>query len=126
MRIALADERKNTELVELAREVARKTLNLGLLKAVSVPLPPVTEQQEIVRRVQSLFALADVIERRVAAASRRTELLQPTIMSRALAGELVPTEAELARLEGRSYETAFELLERLSRHRNQTQEADVA
>ena len=39
-------------------------------------------------------------------------------LARAFAGELVPTEAELARTEGRSYETAEALLERIRRERD--------
>jgi hypothetical protein len=42
---------KNAEFISLAREVARKTLNLGLLKRVSIPLAPTAEQEEIVMRV---------------------------------------------------------------------------
>jgi type I restriction enzyme S subunit len=117
LRITLTNERKNAELAALSREVARKTLNLGLLKAVSVPLPPVAEQEQIVRRVESLFSLTDTIERRVNAARMREEKLPQAILSRAFAGELVPTEAELARAEGRSYETAEVLLERIRRER---------
>lgn len=43
------------------------------------------------------------------------EKLPQAILAKAFAGELVPTEAELARAEGRSYETAAELLERVRR-----------
>jgi hypothetical protein len=39
--------------------------------------------------------------------------LPQAILSKAFAGELVPTEAELARAEGRAYETAEELLRRV-------------
>ena len=37
----------------------------------------------------------------------------PSSLSRAFSGELVPTKAELARREGRSYEPASALLERI-------------
>ena len=40
-------------------------------------------------------------------------LLQMEHISKAFSGELVPTEAELARAEGRTYETAEELLTRI-------------
>jgi hypothetical protein len=62
--------------------------------------PPREEQQEIVRRVEALFKLADVIEKRVTAASLRAEKLTQAIFAKAFRGELVPTEAELARREG--------------------------
>jgi type I restriction enzyme S subunit len=45
----------------------------------------------------------------------RADKLTQSTLARAFRGELVPTEAELARAEGRSYETAAELLERIHR-----------
>jgi len=80
--------------------------------AFPVSLPHVDEQAEIVRRVAETFALADTIERCVLAASARADSLPQAVLAKAFSGELVPTEAELARAEGRSYETAEELLKR--------------
>ncbi|MEP7217964.1 MAG: restriction endonuclease subunit S [Bacteroidota bacterium] len=80
---------------------------------LEIPLPPLLEQQEIVRRVEALFALADRIESRVAVATERAGKLTQSILARAFRGELVPTEAELARREGRDYEPASVLLERI-------------
>src|SRR6266404_5238305 len=45
-----------------SREVARPTLNLEQLQTLPVPVAPLPEQQEIVRRVEGLFALADQLE----------------------------------------------------------------
>ncbi len=96
-----------------AREVARPTLNIEQLETLPVPVPPLEEQAEIIRQVDCLFALADTIERRVQAATSRAEKLPQAILSKAFSGELVATEAELARAEGRTYETADELLARV-------------
>lgn len=49
-----------------------------------------------------------------AAATARAEKLPQAILSKAFQGELVPTEAELARAEGRSFETAEEMLARVA------------
>jgi type I restriction enzyme S subunit len=75
--------------------------------------PPPAEQIEIVRRVEALFKLADAIEKRVSGSTERAEKLTQAILAKAFRGELVPTEAELARREGRSYESAAALLDRL-------------
>jgi type I restriction enzyme S subunit len=80
-------------------------------------LPPLEEQCEIVRRVEALFKLADAIEEGVAAATARAEKLTQAILAKAFRGELVPTEAELARREGRSYEPASALLARIRAER---------
>jgi len=57
--------------------------------------------------------LADKIEKRVEAATKRVGKLTQSILAKAFRGELVPTEAELARREGRNYEPASLLLERI-------------
>lgn len=80
---------------------------------LEMPLPTLDEQQEIVRRVDALFALADAIEKRVADTTTRVDALPQSILSKAFRGDLVPTEASLARTEGRDYESATALLERV-------------
>jgi type I restriction enzyme S subunit len=102
----------------LARTTAGQfNLNLDILRRLPLPLPPLPEQNEIVRRVEALFALADAVERRVAAATVRAERLTQAVLAKAFRGELVPTEAELARRDGRAYEPAEALLRRISEHR---------
>ena len=88
-------------------------INVEDARAIPVTLPPIDEQAEIVRQIQKLFALADAIERRLKTATARAERLPQAILTKAFSGELVPTEAELARAEGRGYETATELLARV-------------
>ena len=87
-----------------------------------LPVPPLAEQEEIVRRVEALFAFADAIERRVAAAEERTERLRRTILARAMRGELVPTEADLGGGEGGGFEPASDLLDRIGAERLAAQE----
>jgi type I restriction enzyme S subunit len=84
---------------------------------MNVALPPLEEQEEIVRKVEALFRLADKIETRVAAALLRSERLTQAVVAKAFRGELGPTEAELARREGRTYEPASALLERIKAER---------
>jgi type I restriction enzyme S subunit len=101
-------------------------LNLRMLKKLPIPLPPMIEQHEIVRGVEAMFKLADAVEKRVAAATMRAEKLTQAVLAKAFRGELVPTEAELARLEGRSYETASELLSRIRSERTASQTSQKA
>lgn len=107
---------------DIIEEQARSTagqfnLNLEILRSLPIPLPPLGEQHEIIRRVEELFKLAGAIEKRVTAAMVRTNKLTQSILAKAFRGELVPTEAELARREGRTYETASVLLARISDER---------
>jgi len=88
----------------------RPGINGRILKGIQLPLPRLAEQREIVRRVDALFALADALEARVRGATTRAERLTQSVLARAFRGELVPTEAELARREGRPIFTiAFDI-----------------
>jgi type I restriction enzyme S subunit len=105
-----------TRLTENAKwAVNQVSINQTDVRSTPVPLPPEEEQQQIIVQVDCLFALADTIERRVAAATSRHERLTQSILAKAFRGELVPTEAELARREGREYEPASVLLERIKK-----------
>ena len=95
--------------------VSQANINVSRLQAMPVPAPPLAEQKEIVRRVTELFGFAERIEKRVAVASERSENLWRTILARALRGELVPTEAELAGEGG--FEPASEMLDRIGAER---------
>jgi type I restriction enzyme S subunit len=90
-------------------------INADEVRNLRIPLPPVSVQREIVRRIGALSVLADTIERQVAAASARADRLVSSILAKAFRGELVPREADLARHEGREYESASVLLERIDR-----------
>jgi type I restriction enzyme S subunit len=92
-------------------------LSPKILDKFQVCLPPYAEQQEIVRRVEALFKTADALEARYRTAKEHVDKLAQSILARAFRGELVTTEAELARREGRDYEPASVLLERIRQAR---------
>lgn len=87
------------------------------LEGLVLPIPPLSEQHEIVRRVEILFKWAESVQTKIGSASLRTDKLTQSILAKAFRGELVPTEAELARREGREYEPAAVLLERIRAER---------
>jgi type I restriction enzyme S subunit len=97
--------------------VAVRGVNIGDVRALQIAVPPAAEQQEIVLRVVALLKLADALQARVAAATAGVDQLGQSILAKAFRGELVPTESELARREGREYEPAWELLERIRTER---------
>jgi type I restriction enzyme S subunit len=84
---------------------AQPTLPLGNLRSIPISIPPLAEQQEIVRRVAGLFALADQLERRLAQARKQVDKLTPSLLARAFAGKLVPQDS--------NDESAKKLLERI-------------
>jgi type I restriction enzyme S subunit len=68
---------------------AQPKLNQANMNQILLPVPPADEQNEIVRRVEALFALADKIEARYAKAQAQVDRLTPSLLARAFAGKLV-------------------------------------
>ena len=85
----------------------------GFLSDAIFPLPPLPEQRRIVAEIEKQFTRLDAS----VAALRRTQAnlkrYRASVLRAACSGELVPTEAELACAEGREYEPADVLLERI-------------
>ncbi|ORT51706.1 hypothetical protein ST37_04990 [Vibrio sp. qd031] len=66
----------------------QKALNKSFVQSLPFPLPPVEEQQEIVNRVEKLFAGADATEQQVNQALERVNNLTQSIFVKAFRGEL--------------------------------------
>ncbi|QEG32755.1 restriction endonuclease subunit S [Bythopirellula goksoeyrii] len=96
---------------------AQPNINTKAIARIPLPLAPLDEQREIVRRVDFLLDYAIEIEDRVSTGTRRTEKIGQSVLAKAFAGELVETEADLARREGREFEPASVLLERIAAER---------
>jgi type I restriction enzyme S subunit len=94
------------EQLELfAPSTAQKNINLETLANVYVPTPPLREQQEIVRRIESAFQKIDRIAADAASASKLLTRLDQAISAKAFRGELVPQDP--------NDEPARKLLERI-------------
>jgi type I restriction enzyme S subunit len=93
--------------------VGQSNINATKLASMPIALPTIAEQREITARIDKLLDLANTIERRVMATSASADALAQGILAKAFRGELVPNEAELARAEGRDYESAEALLARI-------------
>ena len=65
-------------------------INQSTLIEVPIDLPPLAEQQEIVRRVEALFKTADALEARYRTAKAHVDKLTQSILAKAFRGELVP------------------------------------
>lgn len=115
------------DLAQYAPATAQKNINLEILRAdVSVPLPPLGEQEEIVKRMEALFSLTGTIERRAGPVTSCAANLSESVLAKAFNGELVPTEAELAQQAGLGYEPASALLERIRREPAGEEEGSTA
>jgi len=92
-------------LLKKSKGSAINNLLIGQIKEYQIPLPPLEEQHEIVRRVEKLFALADSIEAKYKKALERVEKLEQAILAKAFRGELVEPDP--------NDEPAEELLKRI-------------
>lgn len=85
--------------------VAQQHFNVGSMKIMPINLPPLAEQIEIVRRVESLFSLADATEKNFIAIQIRVKKLTQSILKKAFRGKLVEQDS--------NDEPASKLLERI-------------
>jgi restriction endonuclease S subunit len=67
----------------------RRKLNQTALMSAPLPLPPPQEQEEIVRRVNQLLALAVGLKERIEAASQGVDSSSQAVLAKAFRGELV-------------------------------------
>lgn len=92
-----------------------------------LPLAPLLEQQRIVEALESYFTRLDDAVATLERVLRNLKRYRASVLKAAVEGRLVPTEAELARSEGRSYEPASVLLARiLTERRRRWEEAELA
>lgn len=72
--------------------VSQSNINAQKLAQFPIPLPPLPEQHEIVRRVEELFKKAEEIESRYKKAKAFVDKLTQSILAKAFRGELVPQD----------------------------------
>jgi type I restriction enzyme S subunit len=71
------------------RASAQPDLGLHHIRQVPIPMPPFSEQQEIMRRVDQLFALADSLVARVDQTRVHLQRTRQAVLAKAFRGELV-------------------------------------
>jgi len=97
--------------------IALPNVNAKKLATVEVPLAPVNEQCRIVEEVDKQLTRLDAAVAALKRVQANLRRYRASVLKAAVEGRLVPTEAELARAEGRDYESGDELLERILKER---------
>lgn len=94
------------------------------LRSHRIPLAPLPEQRRIVAEIEKHFTRLDAAVAALERTRANLKRYRASVLKAACEGRLVPTEAELARAEGRDYEPADVLLERVLQERRTKWEAD--
>jgi type I restriction enzyme S subunit len=100
------------------------SLNRDDLYAEVIPIAPLPEQRRIVAEIETQFTRLEAGVAALKRAQANLRRYKASVLKAACEGRLVPTEAELARAEGREYEPAEVLLERILAERRAKWEAD--
>ena len=78
--------------MSLLKEEVSLNLNLTKIKEFRFSLPSMAEQQEMVRRVKTLFVIADRLEAHYHSADTLVKQLTASLLAKAFRGELVEQE----------------------------------
>lgn len=71
-----------------SKSTAQANLFLGEIKQLVVPLPPLEEQDRIVKKIEGLFDMANTIESIISNAQLQLDRLMASVMVKAFSGEL--------------------------------------
>jgi type I restriction enzyme S subunit len=107
------------QIIAEGKGVAVQNVSAKEIEACTFPLPPPKERDRIVAELEKQFTRLDAgvsSLKRVQAALKRC---RASVVKAACEGRLVAAEAELARKENRSYESADVLLQRILRERRE-------
>jgi type I restriction enzyme S subunit len=105
--------------------VNQASINTNFLSTqTAIPIPPLPEQHRIVAEIETQFARLDAAVAALKRAQANLRRYKASVLKAACEGRLVPTEAELARAEGRAYEPADQLLARILIERRAKWEAE--
>ncbi len=97
----------------------------SFLERLRFPVAPPEEQDRIVAEIEKQFTRLDAATTALKRVQANLKRYRASVLKAACEGRLVPIEAELARKEGRDYEPADKLLERILRERRARWEADT-
>lgn len=122
--LASSGSRKILERKHFLKGTTQKFIPLEHLRRIPVPLAPIAEQQRIVEEIEKQFTRLDAAVAALKRVQAKLKRYRAALLKAACEGKLVPTEAELARAEGRDYESADKLLERILKERRAKWEAD--
>ena len=107
------DDEFTSKVNPLQRGTSYPAVRDGDVVSQEIVLPPLAEQHRIVAEIEKQFSRLDASVAALKRVQANLKRYRASVLKAACEGTLVPTEAELARTEGRDYEPADRLLERI-------------
>ena len=89
------------------------SIETAALHRFEIPVAPHDQQKRIVEEIEKQFSRLDEAVANLKRVKANLKRYKAAVLKAAVEGRLVETEAELARREGRSYETGEQLLQRI-------------
>jgi type I restriction enzyme S subunit len=99
--------------VELSSGTTFREISGAKTELIPFPVAPTAEQERIVGEIEKQFTRLDAAVAALKRVQSNLKRYRAAVLKAVCEGSLVPTEAALARREGRSYEPASVLLERI-------------
>jgi type I restriction enzyme, S subunit len=93
--------------------VNQSSLNQKKITSLKIPLPSIDDQEKVVAEIEKQFSRLDEAVANLKRVKANLKRYKASVLKDAVEGRLVPTEAELARRDGRSFETGEQLLQRI-------------
>jgi len=109
LNFAIRSEIVQSQFKAITAGVAQQKVSLDRFRQLALPIAPLDEQAEIVRRIEAAFSWLDRMAANHAAAARLLPKLDAAILAKAFRGELVPQDP--------NDEPAAKLLERIKAER---------
>ena len=93
--------------------VGQRRVPTAYLKECKIPVAPLDQQKRIVAEIEKQFSRLDEAVVNLKRVKANLKRYKAAVLKAAVEGRLVETEAELARRDGRNYETGEQLLQRI-------------
>lgn len=108
---------QTVDFMPLSQATTVPSIRRGDLERLAVPLAPTPEQGAVVDEIEKQLSRLDAGVDALKRAQANLKRYRAAILKAACEGKLVPTEVELAQREGRTYEPASVLLNRILEER---------
>ncbi len=107
---------------QMTGAVGQQRVPKSFLEDLKIPVPPSQEQDRVIDCLDKALAKIDEAEEALERVRGNLERYRASVLKAACEGRLVPTEAKIARQEGRDFEPASDLLKRILVARRQAWE----